>query len=66
MITITDLIDICKQLEVEFGSDSNVVIQMRDREGKFVSGDYCCAMTYNEAGVLYLTNIPPREPEFDS
>lgn len=66
MITIGDLIDICKQLEVEFGSDCNVIIQIRDENGEFVSGDYCCAFTCDDAGRLYLTNNPPRVSEYTS
>ena len=66
MITIGDLIDICKQLEVEFGSDCNVIIQIRDENGEFVSGDYCCAFTCDETGRLYLTNNPPRVSEYTS
>lgn len=66
MITIGDLIDICKQLEVEFGSDCNVIIQIRDENGEFVSGDYCCAFAYDEAGRLYLTNNPPKVSEYTS
>ena len=66
MITIADLIDICKQLEVEFGSDCNVIIQIRDENGGFVSCDYCCAFTCDEAGRLYLTNNLPRVSEYTS
>ena len=66
MITIGDLIDICKQLEVEFGSDCNVIIQIRDENGVFVSGDYCHAFTCDNSGNLYLTNNPPRLSDYTS
>lgn len=66
MITIGDLIDIFKQIEVEFGSDSNVIIQIRDENGDFVSGDYCHAFACDNYGNLYLTNNPPRVSEYTS
>lgn len=65
-LLISDLIAICEQLKERYGTDGYVSFEMRDDNGEFVSGGYCCGFTTTAEGDLYLTNNPPRLNEYTS
>ena len=65
-ILISDLLSICEQLKERYGTDGYVVFEMRDDNGEFVSGEYCCGFITTAEGNLYLTNNPPRLNEYTS
>lgn len=56
MINIGELKDICERVEREYGSDTNVILQIYSREGKLIRADYVAGVAYDQAGNLFLTN----------
>lgn len=56
MITVSELKNLCEKIEREFGSDSKVVIQLRNENGSLIDGDYCIGVFRDDDGTLFLTN----------
>lgn len=56
MINIGELKDICEQVEREYGSDANVVLQIYSWEGELIRADYVAGVVYDQAGNLFLAN----------
>ena len=56
MIKVSELKDICEEIEREYGADSNVIIQYRNDNGSLVGGGYLIDVFRDSAGSLYLTN----------
>lgn len=56
MITVSELKNLCEKIEREFGSDSKVVIQLRNENGILIDGDYCIGVFRDADGTLFLTN----------
>lgn len=56
MITVSELKNLCEKIEREFGSDSKVVIQLRNENGSLIDGDYCIGVFRDADGTLFLTN----------
>lgn len=54
MLTISDLKEACEAIEREYGSDGNVIIQIRDAEGSLINGTYAESMSRDSSGTLYL------------
>lgn len=54
MLTISDLKEACEAIEREYGSDANVIIQIRDTEESLISGTYVESMSRDSSGTLYL------------
>lgn len=54
MLTVSDLKEACEMIEREYGSDGNVIIQIRDTEGSLINGTYAESMTRDSSGTLYL------------
>ena len=54
MLTVSDLKEACEAIEREYGSDGNVIIQIRDTEGSLINGTYAESMTRDSSGTLYL------------
>ena len=54
MLTISDLKEACEAIEREYGSDANVIVQIRDAEGSLMNGTYAESMTRDSSGTLYL------------
>lgn len=40
MITVSELKNVCKTIEREYGADSNVIIQYRNDSGALIGGGY--------------------------
>lgn len=45
MLTVSDLKEACEAIEREYGSDGNVIIQIRDAKGSLINGTYAESMT---------------------
>lgn len=62
MLSIGKLKKICGYIEKEHGSDSNVVIQLYDKNDKrkLLSGDYALDYGWGDDGTLYLSNGAPE------
>ena len=56
MINVSELKTACERIEREYGSDSKVVIQMRNENGSLMKGKYLRDMFINAEGTLFLTN----------
>lgn len=56
MINIGELKDICERVEREYGSDTNVILQIYSQEGELIRADYVAGVAYDRAGNLFLTN----------
>lgn len=54
MLTVSDLKEACEAIEREYGSDGNVIIQIRDAKGSLINGTYAESMTRDSSGTLYL------------
>ena len=54
MLTVSDLKETCEAIEREYGSDANIIIQIRDAEGSLINGTYAESMTRDSSGTLYL------------
>lgn len=54
MLTISDLKEACEVIEREYGSDANVIIQIRDAEGYLINGTYAESMSRDSSGTLHL------------
>ena len=54
MLTVSDLKEACEAIEREYGSDGNVIIQIRDAKGSLINGTYVESMTRDSSGTLYL------------
>ena len=51
-----NLLDMCKFINSEYGSDSKIVLQLYNDNGDLINGDYCIKFGYLEDGTLVLTN----------
>lgn len=58
MISVSELKETCEKIEREYGSDSKVVIQIRNEDGSLKYGGYVLDMFYGNDGTLFLTNKP--------
>lgn len=56
MINIGELKDFCEQVEREYGSDANVILQIYSRDGELIRADYVAGVAYDRAGNLFLAN----------
>ena len=56
MINIGELKDICERVEREYGSDTNVILQIYSREGELIRVDYATGAACDHAGNLFLAN----------
>ena len=63
MMSISELKDICEVIEKEFGSDTNVVIQLYNDDGSLIHGAYAINCYRDNAGNLYLTNLLSKDGE---
>lgn len=54
MLTVSDLKEACEAIEREYGSDANIIIQIRDAEGSLINGTYAENMSRDSSGTLYL------------
>lgn len=54
MLTVSDLKEACEAIEREYGSNANIIIQIRDAEGSLINGTYAESMTRDSSGTLYL------------
>lgn len=63
MINIGELKDFCEQVEREYGSDTNVILQIYSRDGELIGADYVAGVAYDQAGNLFLTNKGFRKEE---
>lgn len=55
-MTVSELKNICDVVEREYGSDSNVIIQIRDDDGSLIGGGYLLSVFRDDCGNLFLTN----------
>lgn len=60
MLTIRDLEEICEIIELAYGSDGNIVIQIRDEKESLVNGTYVESMNRDSSGTLYLRGYSNR------
>lgn len=56
MINVGELKDFCEQIEREYGSDKNVILQIYSRDGELIRADYATGATCDHAGNLFLAN----------
>lgn len=56
MINVGELKDFCEQVEREYGSDANVILQIYSRDGELIRVDYATGATCDHAGDLFLAN----------
>lgn len=56
MINVGELKDFCEQIEREYGSDKNVILQIYSRDGELIRADYATGVTCDHAGNLFLAN----------
>lgn len=56
MVTVSELKEVCERIEREYGSDSKVVIQIRNENGSLIGGDYLMDIFRDSSGTLFLTN----------
>lgn len=64
MLTVSDLKEACEAIEREYGSDANVIIQIRDAKGSLVNGTYAESMSRDSSGTLYLRGcVGERSPK---
>lgn len=56
MINVSELKTACERIEREFGSDSKVIIQMRNENGSLIKEDCLIDIFRDAGGTLYLTN----------
>ena len=61
MITVGELKNICANLEREYGSDSNVCIQILDSEGHAKEAGYVLDFFTSKEETLYLTDNQIRQ-----
>lgn len=63
MINIGELKDFCEQVEREYGSDANVILQIYSRDGELIRADYVAGVAHDRAGNLFLANKGFRKEE---
>lgn len=56
MINVGELKDFCEQVEREYGSDANVILQIYSRDGELIRADYATGVICDHAGNLFLAN----------
>jgi len=56
MTNIGELKVFCEQVEREYGSDANVILQIYSRDGELIRVDYATGATCDHAGTLFLAN----------
>lgn len=65
MISVSELKEACEKIEREYGSDSKVVIQIRNEDGSSKYGGYALDMFYGNDGTLFLTNKPSKYGNYE-
>lgn len=56
MLTVSDLKEACERIEREWGSDSKVVIQIRNDNGSLLGVGYLMDIFRDKDGTLFLSN----------
>ena len=59
-ITVSELKAMCEEIEQKYGGNSEVYIQIRDKDGRLLERDHCRHLFHVHAdGTLYLSNVKP-------
>lgn len=59
-MTVSKLKELCEKIEKAFGSDTNVIIQIRDINGVLINTDYASVAFIDSSGDLFLTNYEQK------
>lgn len=59
-MTVSNLKELCEKIEKTFGSDTNVILQIRDINGNLINADYASVCFIDSSGNLFLTNYEQK------
>ena len=62
ILTVGTLREICQNIEKEYGSDKEVIIQMlAEISGEVIYGSYCQSFIVNNKGQLFLRDLADKD-----
>ena len=59
-MTVSNLKELCEKIEKTFGSDTNVILQIRDINGNLINSNYISVGFIDSSGNLFLTNYEQK------